>query len=62
MDAHFEHVALRFHRRLLRYHKIGLAFDVAEGAFLAALYHAVCVGVETFAVIYHKRQLKGGAK
>ena len=63
MDAHLEEVSLRFHKRLLRYHKAGLAFDLAEGAFLPSLYHALCVGIETFAVMYHKyqlRKLKGG--
>ncbi len=58
MDAHLEHVALRFHKRLLRYHKVGMMFDIAEGAWLPALYHAICVGLETYAVAYHKRQLR----
>lgn len=59
MDTHLERTSLRFHQRLLRYHRIGLAFDIAEGAFCAALYHAVCVGFETFAVAYHAFKLRG---
>lgn len=58
MDAHLENVALRFHKRLLRYHRIGMAFDIAEGAYCAALYHAICVGFETFAVAYHAHKLR----
>lgn len=58
MERHIESVALRFHQRLLKYHRIGLAFDLAEGAFLPALYHAMCVGIETYAVMFHRFRLR----
>ena len=63
MDTYLERVSLRFHQRLLRYHRKGLAWCIEEEVYVMAFYHALCVGVEELAIAHHKRQirrLKGG--
>lgn len=58
MSAYLSKTALRFHERLLRYHRLGFAWNIAECNFLPSLYHGVCMVIETFAVAYHKREAK----
>lgn len=63
METHLEKVALRFHKRLLRYHKHALAFNVIEDAWLGILWHTVAVNVETACVLWHQSRLwKRGEK